>query len=35
MSMRVSAATPLRARQSRDDIVRASNGRFVGVAAEY
>lgn len=28
-------ATPLRARQSRDDIVRASNGRFVGVAAEY
>lgn len=28
-------ATPLRARQSQDDIVRASNGRFVGVAAEY
>ena len=28
-------ATPLRARQSRDDIVRASNGRFVGVADDY
>lgn len=26
---------PLTAKQSRDDIVRANNGRFVGTAAEY
>jgi general secretion pathway protein G len=26
---------PLRARHSRDDIVRASNGRYVGTASGY
>jgi general secretion pathway protein G len=26
---------PLTAKASRDDIVRANNGRFVGTAAEY
>lgn len=26
---------PLTAKQSRDDIVRANNGKFVGLAAEY
>lgn len=26
---------PLTARQSRDDIVRANNGKFVGLASEY
>ncbi len=26
---------PLTARHSRDDIVRASNGRFVGLAEDY
>ncbi|HZQ62284.1 MAG TPA: prepilin-type N-terminal cleavage/methylation domain-containing protein [Casimicrobiaceae bacterium] len=29
------SAAPLTASQSRDDIVRANNGRFVGVAAVY
>jgi general secretion pathway protein G len=28
-------APPLTARYSRDDIVRANNGAFVGVAADY
>lgn len=28
-------APPLTARRSRDDIVRANDGRFVGVAADY
>ena len=27
--------SPLTAKASRDDIVRASNGRFIGVASEY
>ena len=27
--------TPLTAPQSRDDIVRANNGRFIGIASEY
>ncbi len=27
--------SPLTAKPSRDDIVRASNGRFIGLAAEY
>ena len=29
------SAPPLTARMSRDDIVRASNGRFIGPASEY
>ena len=29
------SSPPLTARQSRDDIVRANNGSFVGVAADY
>lgn len=29
------SAPPLTAKASRDDIIRASNGRFVGPAAEY
>ena len=29
------SSPPLTARQSRDDIVRANNGNFVGVAADY
>lgn len=29
------SAPPLTARQSRDDIVRANNGAFVGLASEY
>jgi general secretion pathway protein G len=29
------SASPLRARQSRDDIVRGSNGAFFGLAADY
>lgn len=29
------SAPPLTARQSRDDIVRANNGAFVGLAADY
>jgi general secretion pathway protein G len=29
------SAPPLTASDSRDDIVRANNGRFVGIAADY
>lgn len=29
------SAPPLTARHSRDDIVRASDGKFIGVAADY
>ena len=29
------SASPLTAASSRDDILRASNGRFIGVAADY
>ena len=28
-------ATPLTAKASRDDIVRANNGGFIGVASDY